>query len=801
MKTTKKLIFYLLLFVVFKNTAFSQWLISNDHAWIQMDQDDTHTISGTTFLCWGNNSTCVYINIDGASSPHTINKYNVRKYNSETLLVVNEESSIEWAWVSFGESSSLVNFSETTIICNPGDRIQFNATSSGVLTEGSPNIYQNATVRNWCDYNGVVVESGGHSATYYFDVPSDYIGTQYFYMGVHLSPGNTKFVQYLRIISTEPEEEITIPYTPYRGATTGKVGQSCTFHTGGATSNFGHSVEYQFDWGDGSFSDWGSSTQSHSYDSPGTYDVRARARCQTHTAIVSDWSMAFSITISYCVITINVSPAGSGTVEIDPYKTGYTYDDYVTFTAYPNEGYQFSHWSGWIDGERNPYPGVPIWDDHDVTANFIQVQETVTSPDTPAGPANGKVDESLMFNTGGASSSLGHSVEYQFEWGDGSLSDWGSASQSHSYDSPGTKYVRARARCQTHTNVESDWSTSKSISISYCTLTVTVSPYQVGNVIKNPDKTNYTYNESVQLTANTATGNYEFDHWGGDLVGSTNPQNVAMDGDKNVTAFFVETEETVSTPDTPTGLWSGKVGQSLTFNTGGATSNLGHPVEYQFDWGDGSQSNWESSRQDHSYDSPGTKNVRARARCQTHTGVVSGWSDTKSITISFCTLTINVSPSGSGSVGKSPDKQDYTYNESVQLTANANSGYQFDHWGGDISGSTNPQNLTMSDDKSITAYFIETSETITIPETPTGVWSGKVGQNLTFNTGGSSSNLGHPVEYQFDWGDDSQSEWGSSRQSHIYNSQGTMLVKARARCQTHTSVVSGWSDAKSVSIS
>ncbi|MFQ5822678.1 MAG: hypothetical protein ACE5JB_01335, partial [bacterium] len=94
--------------------------------------------------------------------------------------------------------------------------------------------------------------------------------------------------------------------------------------------------------------------------------------------------------------------------------------------------------------------------------------------------------------------------------------------------------------------------------------------------------------------------------------------------------------------------------------------------------------------------------MKARARCQTHTSVVSGWSGTKSVSISLVSLSITVNPSGSGTVSKSPNKSGYDYNENVQLTANPSSGWQFDHWSGDLSGSQNPTTITMNGDKSVT---------------------------------------------------------------------------------------------------
>ncbi len=92
--------------------------------------------------------------------------------------------------------------------------------------------------------------------------------------------------------------------------------------------------------------------------------------------------------------------------------------------------------------------------------------------------------------------------------------------------------------------------------------------------------------------------------------------------------------ETVSTPDTPTGLSSGDPDEMLTYCTGGSVSSMGHPVEYQFDWGDGTYSSWSSSTcEQNSWSTEDTYYVRARARCELHTDVVSGWSSAKIVTI------------------------------------------------------------------------------------------------------------------------------------------------------------------------
>lgn len=70
------------------------------------------------------------------------------------------------------------------------------------------------------------------------------------------------------------------------------------FSTGSGPTNLGHSVEYRFDWGDGTYSEWSSATTvSQSWTSPGDYVVRAQARCATDKHIESGWSDGLPVTI------------------------------------------------------------------------------------------------------------------------------------------------------------------------------------------------------------------------------------------------------------------------------------------------------------------------------------------------------------------------------------------------------------------------------------------------------------------------------------------------------------------------
>jgi uncharacterized repeat protein (TIGR02543 family) len=79
----------------------------------------------------------------------------------------------------------------------------------------------------------------------------------------------------------------------------------------------------------------------------------------------------------------------------------------------------------------------------------------------------------------------------------------------------------------------------------------------------------------------------------------------------------------------------------------------------------------------------------------------------QSVTANFAsvpTFTLTTSASN-GSITLSPPGGIYNTGTVVTVTANSNSGYTFDSWIGDLSGSANPTNLTINGNRSVTATF------------------------------------------------------------------------------------------------
>jgi hypothetical protein len=80
-------------------------------------------------------------------------------------------------------------------------------------------------------------------------------------------------------------------------------------------------------------------------------------------------------------------------------------------------------------------------------------------------------------------------------------------------------------------------------------------------------------------------------------------------------------------------------------------------------------------------------------------------------------LEVNTTTNGSGSVNVSPplsgQSDAYLYGDQITLTATPSNGWLFDGWSGDLTGSNNPETLTLTGDSTITANFILDQFTIT----------------------------------------------------------------------------------------
>lgn len=89
-----------------------------------------------------------------------------------------------------------------------------------------------------------------------------------------------------------------------------------------------------------------------------------------------------------------------------------------------------------------------------------------TSPGTPAltaGPTSGAVNTACSY-TASAVDPDGDPLQYRFDWGDGSVSAWGQATQTHSWSAAGQFSVKAQA--MDGRGAASAWSAARAVAIS-----------------------------------------------------------------------------------------------------------------------------------------------------------------------------------------------------------------------------------------------------------------------------------------------------------------------------------------------
>ncbi|HOJ40049.1 MAG TPA: hypothetical protein PK644_06260, partial [bacterium] len=230
-------------------------------------------------------------------------------------------------------------------------------------------------------------------------------------------------------------------------------------------------------------------------------------------------------------------------------------------------------------------------------------------------------------------------------------------------------------------------------------LTTQADPVQAGTV--TPASNWYDSGSQVQVQA-TANPSYVFDHWSGDLSGSTNPTVVTVNAPRTVTAVFLgQVNLTVASaygsPDPGVGSHSYATGTSVTASVFSPVT-AGNTRYVCTGW-------------------TGTGDVPASG---TATSVTFTITQNSTITWNWKVqylLTTQTNPAAGGSV--TPSSNWYDSGESVQVTAVANSGFTFTGWSGDLTGTDNPATVTMNSGKTVMANFSLTGSRYTpVAKTP-----------------------------------------------------------------------------------
>lgn len=247
--------------------------------------------------------------------------------------------------------------------------------------------------------------------------------------------------------------------------------------------------------------------------------------------------------------------------------------------------------------------------------------------------------------------------------------------------------------------------------------------HTVGNGTLNSDPVQtikYSYGDVITLTA-TADPGASFTGWSGDLSGSTTPTTFTITKDTVITGTFTAiTTPTLTVNVTGNGqVTRNPVGVTVAPNT--FAYNLGATVDVTAT----ANSGWLFTGW--SGDLSGSSNPESLLMNTNHV-----------ITATFVevitpTLTVNVV--GNGSVSRSPlgttlspGVYEYPFAQVVTTTAVPDSNWVFSGWSGDLTGTTNPAQLTLTGNRTITATFTAVSPALVSADfnactLDTGTWS------------------------------------------------------------------------------
>jgi uncharacterized repeat protein (TIGR02543 family) len=375
------------------------------------------------------------------------------------------------------------------------------------------------------------------------------------------------------------------------------------------------------------------------------------------------------------IFNLTTSVVGEGSVSADPAGGTYADGTEVTLTATAATGYEFVSWSGDASGTAATTT-ITMDADKSVVATFQVIPDT--DCDNP-------VSINMPFQTNGAGTwcyvSTG-TIEYINSWNMDEVRVDGEDYTNAYAGSLGTGtheiYLVASVPWA-HFEVVG---TSTGEPVYY-----SLSTSAVGQGSVSPADGSFEEGTVVSLVASPATG-YEFTGWSGDASGSDLSTSVTMDGDKNVTATFTEIIDPEDYTLSVTIVGQGTVEPNGgTFTEGTVVDLVATPASgYEF-------TGW-------SGDASGTA---------TSTSVT--MDANKSVTATFTEIIepeyyiLSTSVTGSGSV--SPESGEYVEGTVVSLTATPATGYVFESWSGDASGTSATTSITMDSDKAVVANFIE----------------------------------------------------------------------------------------------
>jgi hypothetical protein len=401
------------------------------------------------------------------------------------------------------------------------------------------------------------------------------------------------------------------------------------------------------------------------------------------------------------LLTTGVTPAASGTIVASPSSSSGYYNSgtSVQLTSTASTGYSFINWSGDVSGSASPQ-NVSMTAPHSVTANFQPA-----SSGSSGGGGGGSGGTSSAFVTGYAT--IGRPLRSDFSGWVGMQLTVGTTAMNVS--ALGRVCIAGNSAIHTVKLVNAATRqdvTSVQVNMASC----------AGG--------QFVYGALPSGVTLPAGGNYYLatqEAAGGDQWYEFGPVSTTPDATVNSSVYSVDGANWIPINSASTSY----VPPNLQYSTSAPTL-IAVTVQTSLPGSsflvDGTSY---SSTQVLNWPSGSSHTIAVTTPQSAGTGtqyIWTSWSDggasshqiapttATTYTLNFATqylLTTSVSPASSGSVAASPSSATGYYNSGtpVQLTAILVGGNTFLNWGGDASGSTNPQTVTMTGSHTVTANF------------------------------------------------------------------------------------------------
>ena len=388
-----------------------------------------------------------------------------------------------------------------------------------------------------------------------------------------------------------------------------------------------------------------------------------------------------------CRLDVNIS--GMGSIIRTPNSATYSYGTSVQLEAKPQSGWVFKEWGGDMSGV-NDTVNLTLTSDKSITAEFIPSDSqsyyyTLTIQTQGMGTTNpGQgVHKYLSGSDTIVTATAGNG--WQFDY-------WVLDGISHSSINPLILMIDSN-----HTLQAVFKASPTNPNSQIYTLMLNTIGSGTGSVSFNPSNWTYTPGTVITFMATPAEGS-SFSGWSGHLNGKSNPIKLVMDSSKSVTANFTQNQYTLAITVTPSAGGTVSPNISPPYHYGDVITLTESPnAGYNF-------SGW-------SGDGTGSSSTRS----VTVTGDMNVWA---TFTPIIYPLTISYAGSGGGSVTLNPSGSSYASGTVVTLTATPLAGSSFTGWSGDLSGTSNPINITMDSAKTVVAEFTLIEYTVSVSASP-----------------------------------------------------------------------------------